>query len=94
MVVYICENCKKEFNKKSNYLNHIENKKKPCTQLKLKMHQNAPKCTEKATKCTGENDNFTIFNEQKEHNEINKGYICIFCKASSPLKRFNIVMHY
>jgi DNA-directed RNA polymerase subunit RPC12/RpoP len=45
MVVYICKNCKKEFNKKSNYLNHIENKKKPCEQIKLKMHQNAPKCT-------------------------------------------------
>ena len=29
MVIYICENCKKEFNKKSNYINHIENKKKP-----------------------------------------------------------------
>ena len=43
MVVYICETCKKEFNKKSNYLNHIENKKKPCERLKLKMHQNAPK---------------------------------------------------
>ena len=27
MVVYICKNCKKEFNKKSNYLNHIQNKK-------------------------------------------------------------------
>ena len=45
MVVYICENCKKEFNKKSNYLNHIGNKKKSCSQLKLNMHQNAPKCT-------------------------------------------------
>jgi hypothetical protein len=39
MVVYICETCKKEFNKKSNYLNHIVNKKKPCAQLKLKMHR-------------------------------------------------------
>ncbi len=87
MVVYICENCKKEFNKKSNYLNHIENKKKPCEQIKLKMHQNAPKCTE-------ENDNFTNFNEEKEYKDTNNGYICNFCKASSPLKRFNNVMHY
>jgi len=52
MVVYICENCKKEFNKKSNYLNHIENKKKPCLQIKLNMHQKTPKCTENAPKCT------------------------------------------
>ena len=30
MVLYICEICKKNFNKKSNYVNHVENKKKPC----------------------------------------------------------------
>jgi len=82
MVVYICENCKKEFNKKSNYLNHIQNKKKPCAQLKLNMHQKTPKCTEKATKCTEENDNFSNFEEQKEYNDTNKGYICNFCKTS------------
>jgi len=82
MVVYICENCKKEFNKKSNYLNHIENKKKPCAQLKLKMHQNAPKCTKKATKCTVKNPIFDTDNDEKEYKELNKGYICNFCKTS------------
>ena len=82
MVVYICENCKKEFNKKSNYLNHIGNKKKSCSQLKLNMHQNAPKCTKKATKCTEENYNFTDINKEKECNDTNKGYICNFCKTS------------
>ena len=30
MVSYSCEKCKKEFLKKSNYLRHIELKKKPC----------------------------------------------------------------
>jgi DNA-directed RNA polymerase subunit RPC12/RpoP len=30
MVVYICNICSKTFNKKSNYLTHISNKKKPC----------------------------------------------------------------
>jgi len=91
MVVYICETCKKEFNKKSNYLNHIENKKKPCAHLKLKMHQNAPKCTKKATKCTEENDKFPNFKGQKEHTDANKDYICNFCKTtftrSTTLKR-------
>jgi hypothetical protein len=82
MVVYICQNCKKEFNKKSNYLNHIENKKKPCTQLKLKMHQNAPKCTKKATKCTEKNPIFEQDNDKKEYKDTNKGYICNFCKTS------------
>ena len=75
MVVYICQNCKKEFNKKSNYLNHIENKKKPCTQLKLKMHQNAPKCTKKAPKCTGKNSIFDIDDNEKEH-KLNQKDLC------------------
>jgi len=30
MVIYICNVCSKNFNKKSNYLTHISNKKKPC----------------------------------------------------------------
>jgi hypothetical protein len=30
MVIYICNICSKTFNKKSNYLTHISNKKKPC----------------------------------------------------------------
>lgn len=30
MVIYICNNCKKEFSKKSNFITHTENKKRPC----------------------------------------------------------------
>ena len=30
MVNYICPKCNKEFNKKSHYIEHTENKKKPC----------------------------------------------------------------
>ncbi len=30
MVVHTCNCCKKEFDKKSTYLNHIKNRKKPC----------------------------------------------------------------
>lgn len=82
MVVYICQTCKKEFNKKSNYLNHIENKKKPCTKLKLNMHQKTPKCTEKATKCTDKITNNTNLTIVKEQEDTNKGYICNFCKTS------------
>ena len=82
IVIYICENCKKEFNKKSNYLNHIENKKKSCSQLKLNMHQNAPKCTENAPKCTEKITTFSNLLILKERVETNKGYICNFCKTS------------
>jgi DNA-directed RNA polymerase subunit RPC12/RpoP len=31
MVIYICDKCKKEFTKKSNFISHTENKKRPCT---------------------------------------------------------------
>ena len=80
MVIYICENCKKEFNKKSNYINHIENKKKPCLQQKLILHQKTPKCTNNIVKYT-EKSVFSIQNiKQKEYN--NKDYICNFCKTS------------
>ena len=83
MVVYICETCKKEFNKKSNYLNHIENKKKPCLHNKLILHQKTPKCTKNAPKCT-EKSVFSIQNiKQTEYNDTNKDdYICNFCKTS------------
>ena len=30
MVNYICPKCNKDFNKKSHYVEHTENKKKPC----------------------------------------------------------------
>lgn len=33
MVIYTCNVCFKSFNKKSNYLAHTENKKKPCRQI-------------------------------------------------------------
>ncbi len=79
--------CLKSAFKIRNALNHIENKKKPCAHLKLKMHQNAPKCTEKATKCTekapkctGKNDNFINFKEEKEYKDTNKDYICNFAR--------------
>ena len=33
MVIHTCPTCNKNFNKKSNYDRHIENKKKPCMQI-------------------------------------------------------------
>ena len=44
MVLYKCEKCLKEFNKKSNYLMHIEHRKTPCNNEiihnKVKLLQN------------------------------------------------------
>ena len=36
MVVYDCEECGKKFNKKSNWLNHMQNKKYPCVKIMVK----------------------------------------------------------
>ncbi len=82
MVNYFCPTCNKEFNKKSNYINHVENKKKPCKINELNMHQNAPKCTKNAPKCTQINHvNDKIINE-KVKEDTKKGYICNFCNIS------------
>lgn len=47
MVIYTCKKCNKNFNKKSNFTNHVLNKKKPCQQIflvnKLKFSKNTPK---------------------------------------------------
>jgi hypothetical protein len=45
MVLYTCEICSKEFNKKSNYLQHIENKKKPCKIINDDILEKTPKNT-------------------------------------------------
>ncbi len=42
MVVHTCNSCFREFDKKSTYLNHINNKKKPCIPLCI---ENSPKLT-------------------------------------------------
>ncbi len=42
MVVHICPICSKEFTKKSTFINHTENKKKPCQQKHSKTFQNIP----------------------------------------------------
>ena len=36
MPIFICQNCNKEFNRKSNYVYHVENKKRPCNVLENK----------------------------------------------------------
>ena len=89
MVNYFCPTCNKEFNKKSNYINHVENKKKPCNQNELIMHQNAPKCTKNAPKCTKnapkntQNTQMQInISNQKVIEDNKKGYICNFCDVS------------
>ena len=41
MVVHICITCKREFNKKSNYVKHTKNKKNPCVKDEFNVPQNS-----------------------------------------------------
>ena len=42
MVVHTCPSCKKEFNKKSTYDYHVQNKKSPCEKNDVLI---APNCS-------------------------------------------------
>ena len=82
MVNYFCPTCNKDFNKKSNYINHVQNKKKPCNKNELKMHQNAPNCTENAPKYTEDIIIQVDTSNKKVIEDTKKGYICNFCDVS------------
>ena len=47
MVIYHCENCNKEFNRKSNYERHI-NRKNPCKKVEKNGNLKAPKWAKKS----------------------------------------------
>ncbi len=66
MVLYTCEICLKQFNKKSNFIDHTENKKKPCKpnppilhQEPPILHQNTPVIQENYLEDTNTNTNNT-----------------------------------
>ena len=82
MVHHACENCGKDFNKKSNYLKHVENKKKPCEKNNNNQHQIPPNNREIINA-----ENFTKDVKDLNINNINnlniietiQNYICNFC---------------
>ncbi len=63
MVVHTCPTCLKEFKKKSAYIDHVENKKKPCKQI---THEN--------TQITHNTTQITHNNTQIENN-----FKCEYC---------------
>lgn len=74
MVIYTCPTCNKEFNKKSNFIEHTEKKKKPCKQNLPKftnIDQNLPKITQSEKKsdnlCIHCNKNFTTIYTLNRH---------------------------
>ena len=72
MVIHVCEKCNKEFNKKSNYLMHI-NKKFDCSNKNIKI-------TLKNSEITPKNSKKTEKAEKLKNSYINSDLICKYCK--------------
>jgi hypothetical protein len=76
MVQHICVKCKKEFNKKSTYLDHI-NKKFPCVQTPINLFI-TPEKLQKNTKNEEKTNKTNKIDENIENNEI-LNLSCQFC---------------
>lgn len=76
MVNYICPKCNKSFNKKSDYIDHTENKKKPCDKSDFLVPP-------KSAKSPPNPANFIEYlsKEPEQQNNDNK-YICSYCEKS------------
>ena len=75
MVKYCCLNCNKEFYKKSNYINHTENRKYPCG-INLINIANTPE------NIIDTPDKNFIKNKQEDIITINKEFKCIYCELN------------
>ena len=84
MVNYICPFCKKNFNKKSNYVDHIENKKKPCKEIKADFTPNSSKIPPNPSNNPPNSSNNSLNNKILIQN-----YRCNFCdKTFSRIDNF------
>ena len=87
MVVHICSNCNKVFNKKSTYDYHIKNKKNPCINNNVYMttnnNNNNILITHNSTQTNTQPINNPLNNPHNSHNNINTNnidkYQCIYC---------------
>jgi hypothetical protein len=86
MVIYTCEKCFKEFNRKCNYLEHL-NKKKPCEQ-NITNSQKFPDIQKNSEIFLNLQKNSEIFEKN-----LNNNIFCNFCnKTFSTI--FNLNKHY
>ncbi len=85
MVVHICPICSKEFTKKSTFINHTENKKKPCQQISSNNPQissnNPQKSSEFAEKSIilQKNNEKICLLENNENQKIINNFSCNYC---------------
>jgi len=92
MVVYKCLICFREFNRKSSFIDHTENKKKSCrinSAEKIaefaEINQNAPKCTDPSPKLTKINQNSPKLKKMQKNimKKINVDKINIYNEKSN-----------
>ena len=96
MVNYICPNCNKEFNKKSNFLYHTENRKKACGK-NLILYQKTPEISSRdiLSSSNAPEISCTInhINETEQMNlQENKIFKCEKCDKIF-MKKFNLTRH-
>jgi len=78
MVIHTCPTCLKQFNKKSTYIDHIENKKKPCQPKYKSESENTQKYSENTQKYSENTQNYTENTQKDSKNN------CKYC-----LKKFS-----
>ncbi len=78
MVTYTCNKCLKNFNKKSHYLQHVEQKKKPCQIIE----ENRLKNESKKIQFESERIQFESEKIQFESASLKNENICEFCKKN------------
>ncbi len=94
MVTHTCPICSKEFNKKSSYNDHVNNKKKPCKpkeENNAKITPDNAKITPDNAKITPDNAKITpkvaqkllkaenLVNFDKNKLDVQKNILCIYC---------------
>ncbi len=79
MVIYTCTTCKKDFNRKSNYDYHIENKKNPCRPLTNinNLQQNPNNLQQKLTNLQKDDNDIVVKNEYEQNIEK-----CNYCSKT------------
>ena len=88
MVIYICPDCDKEFNRKSNYDNHTINKKKPCNKSHFIVPPKSSNPPPKSSILPPESSNFDSKIEDiidiivKKPETIGNGSVCTYCEKS------------
>ncbi len=82
MVLYKCLTCLKEFKKKSHYITHTQNKKKPCEPNEPKINQNLPNLTfihQNLPNLTNLNENLTDENINTLGDNKSNNITCVYC---------------